>query len=236
MGDVGSDNRIQGLSALRPVSLLRAYVAGHGYSLWPEDLKLIGNTKLVEASLASSEQQATSTTNVSYALIPLDPADPNLALLSFKLRWPHKRFAADAPELQFWHAVLCNTPRAEAHALAFADLGLSLLRYYETHYDEVGEMLLQLAQSAPSAPSAPTSPSLLTNTPSWSAHFFRLPQRTPSSLNHQTRAIFMAAHQLLKPIAPSASAQSLQLQQTLLFAGWALAAVLFVLLLVSLQV
>ncbi len=182
---MGSDERIQGLSWLKPVSLLKTFVAGRGYLLWPEDLALAGNMQLMETSLFVPDA---STSRITYSITKLSP---NSSLLAFKLHWAQHACAAEPADLYFWHAIVCNTPQSESSALALSDLGISLLNYYELHYAEVGEALAQIA----------TTP----NAPSWGERFFRLPQQLPSSLNSPMRAMLADVRKTMPAIPAPAS-------------------------------
>jgi hypothetical protein len=222
---MGSDERIQGLNWLKPVSLLKAFVAGRGYLLWPEDLALAGNMQLVEASLeASGLNPEASAPNVTYAITRLHP---NLLLLTFSLNWPQQACLSEQKGLHFWHAVVCNGPQSEASALAISDLGLSLLNYYESHYVEIGEALAQIAQ-------APTT----SNMPNWSERFFRLPQQLPSTLNSHMRAMLADVRKTM-PAVPAPAQTHLSPQRNLQWvavSGWLLAGLLLsVLLMVALR-
>jgi hypothetical protein len=209
---MGSDERIQGLSWLKPVSLLKAFVAGRGYLLWPEDLALAGNMQLVEASLETSVlNPEASAPNVAYAVTRLHP---NLLLLTFKLNWPQQACSAEQIGLHFWHAIVCNMPQSEASALAISDLGLSLLNYYESHYAEVGESLAQIATTQ--------------NAPGWSEQFFRLPQQVPSTLNSQMRAVLADVRKMISAV-PAPAQTHLSPQRNLRWvavSGWLVAGLL----------
>lgn len=203
---MGSDERIQGLSALKPVSLLKAFVAGRGYLVWPEDLALAGNREWVEASFLLPDASAP---NVAYTVTNFHP---NLVLLAFKLHWAHT-------DSYFWHAIVCNTPQTEASALAMCDLGLSLWKYYEANYTEIGEALIQMAQSP-----------LPSTSPDWSARFFCLPRQLPSTLNSQTRTMLADVRKIMPAaVVPMPAQTQLSLQrilQWLAVLGWLVAGVL----------
>lgn len=220
IGSINSLERIQGLSALKPVSLLKTFVAGRGYSLWPEDLALVGNMQLVEASLLAPDLGELS---VTYAITALNP---NLALLALRLHWPQQTCASAQLDLHFWHAIVCNAPRSEANILALSDLGLSLLSYYESHYTEVGQTLAQIA-GVP----------LIQNITSWSEAFFRLPQQVPSCLNSQTRTMLTDVRALM-PDVPKVTQPHPPPQQALQCVaalGWMMALLLLVVLVLVLR-
>lgn len=215
IGSISSLERIQGLSALKPVSLLKALVAGRGYSLWPEDLALAGNMQLVEASLLAPDPSELS---VTYAITALNP---NLTLLTLRLHWPQQACASAQLDLHFWHAIVCNAPRSEANVLALSDLGLSLLRYYESHYAEVGQILAQIAV-------VPIAQSLT----GWSEAFFRLPQQVPSCLNSQMRTLLTDVRALMPnvPRVAQSHPSSQRALQCVAALGWMIALLLLVVL------
>jgi hypothetical protein len=213
--------QIHELNALKPVSLLKAYVAGRGYSLWPEDLALVGDTQLIEESLAPPSNNTPDAPPVAFSITQLRT---HRVVLAFKLSWPDKLPGPEPTQLHFWHAVLCSPPQSEVNLLALSDLGLSLLHYYETHYAEIGESLAAISRGEQPLVS-----------PSWSERYFQLPKQLPSQLNAQTRGVLLDMRKLMPSTSKTASTSAAHSPKSpvtlwLAMSGWLVAILLVALL------
>ena len=212
--DMGSVELIQSLSALKPMSLLKANVAGHGYSLVPQDLALVGNASLL-GEFFSDKANAGDDDIVCGAYLLKQKS----VLLTFSLYWPQYKDAYGQPGLRFGHAVVCKPPQSEASTLALSELALGLLRHYEASYVDIGTLMARVAQDP-----AQTN---------WAEAFLSLPQQLPNNFDRREYALLLNLRSVVQnantptPIALPQPAKGLR---WFTMAGWLVAAVLAVLL------